>query len=80
MTKEQAIVKEVARLAIPEFLIGRASVVLMSREGPRPTLLKTLVDDARAHWKASGAVLDGHVNACILRASLTVAGREPLLN
>jgi hypothetical protein len=78
MTKAQAIVREVARLAIPEFLIARASVVLMSREGPRPTLLKTLVDGARSHWKATGAVLDGHVSACILRASLIVAGRVPL--
>ena len=80
MTKEQAIVKELARLAIPEFLIGRASVALMSREGPRQSVLKDLVDGARAHWDASGSVLDGHVNACIMRASLSMTGRVPLPN
>jgi len=80
MTKEQAIVKELARLDIPEFLIGRASVALMSREGPRQSVLKDLVDGARAHWDASGSVLDGHVNACIMRASLSMTGRVPLPN
>ena len=80
MTKAQAIVKELARLAIPEFLISRASVALMSREGSRQSVLKDLIDGARAHWNASGSVLDGHVNACILRAALSVTGRAPLPN
>jgi hypothetical protein len=78
MTKAQAIVYELTRLPIPETLVGRASVVLMSREGPRPHLLKRLIDDARSHWKADGSELDGHVDACIMRASLVVAGRKPL--
>jgi hypothetical protein len=77
MTKAQTIVYELTRLAIPEFLVGRASLVLMSREGPRPHMLKKFIEEARSHWKSEGSELDGHVDACIMRASLVVAGRKP---
>jgi hypothetical protein len=77
MTKAKEIVSQLIKLPIPAFLVGRASVVLMSREGSRPTLLKRLIDDARSHWKTHGAELDGHVDACIMRASLAMVGRAP---
>jgi hypothetical protein len=75
MTRAQEIASALKKLPIPAFLVGRASVVLMSREGARPALLRRFVDEVRSHWKAAEVDLDGHVDACLMRASLAIVGR-----
>jgi hypothetical protein len=78
MTKAQrTLVYAVTKLEMPEMLIDRASVLLMSREGSRLHQLKELTDDVRLHWQVDGADLEVCVNACIMLAALRLAGRLP---